>query len=191
MFDALAWKLLTRLINCLKTTNRYGSFSGEPNMKMFSALYTHNTKCVCNKSCVRMIYSSMFCLQASVLKWRAFTLSGKPNLNSHFVFFPFYLHSSHDEFSEFAKECTRAYRQESQVAALATPASIGLPLQGQSSYLSQLPALLILHLSHSLPPELRKGQSQLEGNRKRWDDYSIWFLIDLCGMIRIRCFIFL
>ena len=78
------------------------------------------------------------------------------------------------------------------MAALATPASSGLPLQGRSSYLSQLPVLLILHLSRSFtPPELRKGQSQLEGNRKRWDGYSIWFRIDLCGMIRIRCFIFL
>ena len=92
-------KLLTRLINCLnswpvsfdwriiKSTNRYDSLSGEPNMQMFSALCTHNTKCVCNQSCMQMIYSSMFCLRASVWKWRAFTLSGKPNLNSHFVFF--------------------------------------------------------------------------------------------------------
>lgn len=69
------------------------------------------------------------------------------------------LYECHDEtithyltgLSEFVEVYRQACKQESLVATPAMFVSIGLPLQGQRFYLSQLPSPLILHLSHSLP----------------------------------------
>lgn len=74
------------------------------------------------------------------------SMEKKTIIISNFVDFPVYPHRSHDEF------ITQYWTGDRQAGGplLAIAVSAGLPLQGQSRYLCQLPVLLILHLSHSL-----------------------------------------
>lgn len=58
------------------------------------------------------------------------------------------------------------------------PVCVGLPLQGQTSYLFQLPTCLSLHHFTSSAPEPPIGQSQLGGNRQK-DEMVIYYVSQL------------